>query len=78
MTNSNRQNNRNRPTDRASQPWTTEQLLALSQSWAFVALDQLEQRPTNPPSQPKAPSDEWSSDQFIQMSNHIGLFYTGL
>jgi hypothetical protein len=82
MTNSNRQNHFNQRIDRVSQPWTTQQLLALSQSWAFVALDQFDQRSlkqsANLPSQPNARSDEWSADKFIQMSNHVGLFYTGL
>jgi hypothetical protein len=84
--------NLNERGDRVSQPWTTKQLLALSEGWAFVALeqinlDQAEQKESITdktdkevvtPRENISTSDQWSPEKLIRMSNHIGLFYTGL
>jgi hypothetical protein len=62
----------NRQPRHTSQPWTTQQRITLSRSWAFISAaeaDRLEQA---------AGSDEWTPEKLIQMSNSMGLFYTGL
>ncbi len=62
----------NRQPRHTSQPWTTQQRIDLSRSMSFVTsaeFDRLEAM---------IDSDEWTPEKLIQMSNSMGLFYTGL
>ncbi|WP_416676032.1 hypothetical protein [Egbenema bharatensis] len=56
---------------RHSQPWTTQQHITLSRSWAFISAADFDRLEAMAP-------DEWTSEKLIQMSNSRGLFYTGL
>jgi len=44
-----------------NQDWTTEQLITLSQSWAYVFPVHLNRA--------KANNDEWTTEQFIRVGN---------